>query len=689
MGNGGLGGTVGGSRARRLGGSANALVAAASLWWLVGRELPPGSDITGHLQRHEFAMRHLFAEGRFDGWFPGAMLGYQTFLLYGPGLTVLIGAVQVLTLGMLSAAGALKVVMVVAWLTIPWAVARLCHSLGLRPWTATAAGVLALGASSHRGGGLAGAFETGLAAQHVAMPLVLLALALAVDCALADVAVGAAAPRRLGMVLAGIALTHPLSLILLAQLVVPVVLTARLARGRRVRARHLVVAAAWAAGLGAWWWVPALAHRDLQGPATSWDLPGVLQHVRLLATGARGWQGIAGPVVASALLALVVGAAFRKRTDLIVLGLLPAASLGVLHTVHGALDLRHPVGMQLPNRGLVLVALLAAPAAAVAGERLLARLRWRPWVLWLVAAVVATSSLAGLHPPSSAEQRPDRAARVVADVVSAETPHGARFAYVGSGSKLGVPAPARWLAWASGVDGLAPFGPEYAPGAAPAMDALREPATGEGRDWVRRLRSLAVAVVVSASRDLDHELGRHPAAATAISTGAVTVWRIGDGGIVDADEVQVVAADPERHVLEVSHASARAAVPVALGYSPGWAARIDGAPVPTIRREDGRLALDLPAGTHVVELQFSEPWTGPVGRAVTLLAALTMVVTRRRPRRSRGTPELDAGSISRGDTIEPDPGGEHGHGSVPGLLPARVPGRTPAGLPDDPLARRR
>lgn len=90
-------------------------VAAWGLRWLVGPEIPPGIDVSGHLQRAEFAWDELFRRGRLDGWFPGSMLGYQAFLFYGPGLSLLVVAVQVCTLGTVSSAGALELVTVAGY----------------------------------------------------------------------------------------------------------------------------------------------------------------------------------------------------------------------------------------------------------------------------------------------------------------------------------------------------------------------------------------------------------------------------------------------------------------------------------------------------------------------------------------------------------------------------------------------
>src|SRR5262245_31552567 len=91
------------------------LTTAISLWTLrhaFGGGLLKGTDIVGTLERIQYGVHDVVASGRLDGWYPRSMVGYQEFLLYGPGLTWLVGAVGVSTLGLLSTAGALKVVII-------------------------------------------------------------------------------------------------------------------------------------------------------------------------------------------------------------------------------------------------------------------------------------------------------------------------------------------------------------------------------------------------------------------------------------------------------------------------------------------------------------------------------------------------------------------------------------------------
>lgn len=608
----------------------NVTIALWGVRWLRGPELSPGADVTGNLQRIEFAWG-LFGHGQIDGWFPGAMLGYQVHLFYGPGLAVAVGIVRLLSFGTISSAGALQFVLVAALVAVPWAVARLGRALGLRWWTAAAAGMFGLAVSSPRGGGVAGGFETALAAQQVAVPLVILAMALAIECLDLD---RKGSPLFLATTITVLALTHPLSLVLLG-LLGPVLLIAAWSLGRvdvRLMPR-LAIAAAWTAGLAACWWLPAMAHRDLRGPATSWDQPSVSEHLALLVTGDRGFVGPFGRFAVLSIVAAVLAGTWLRRRDLIVLGLLPVAALAVLHLAHGALGTTDPLGMQLPNRGLIYAALLAAPVSA----RILESIWPTRWsiVVWVSAAVIAAMSIQGLEPPTWATQHPTTELRETAVVLDAEVPDGARFAFVRGPFHLGVPAPERWLAWASGRPGLAPFGPEYAPGSGAAMAAPNAPPSGELTGWTNGLRALAVSHLVVVDPDLNVRLQGESGVSAGFVGPSLTVWELRSspghpvGSVVPADAARIISSGPDSHLIEVSSERARPSTSLAIGWSPGWRAWVDEIEIPTAKAADGRLSIDLPPGSHVIRLQFREPRTGGVGRVITALTVLLAVGTRK------------------------------------------------------------
>ena len=109
---------------------------------------PHGEDVMAYLVRADFALPHLVAHGRLDGWFPRFYLGYQEFLFNGPGVAWAMGAARGMTLGALSNAGALKVVGVMSFAALPVAMAFLARSLGLGRLAAGIAAVLSLLVSS-------------------------------------------------------------------------------------------------------------------------------------------------------------------------------------------------------------------------------------------------------------------------------------------------------------------------------------------------------------------------------------------------------------------------------------------------------------------------------------------------------------------------------------------------------------
>ena len=76
-------------------------------------------------------------------------------------------------------------------------------------------------------------------------------------------------------------------------------------------------------------------------------------------------------------------------------------------------------------------------------------------------------------------------------------------------------------------------------------------------------------------------------------------------------------------------------VQIAVPYSSGWTARVDGAPAPVLRCGVTYMGLALPEGTHTIEMTYVTPGLRP-GAAVTavsaLLAAILAIVTARRRR---------------------------------------------------------
>lgn len=642
------------------------VIAAWALRILPGGELAPGNDITGHLQRSSFGLREVFGRGHLDAWYPSSMLGYQLFLFYGPGLTVLIGLADLATLGMVSDAGALEMVLVATYVATPFAGARLARALGIQPVTAMAAGVLTLAAGSTRGGGIDGSFATGLAAQQVAMPLVILALALIVDRVnAASTGPGRGGPLPLAFTVTALALTHPLSLVVLA-LFAPVVLASVWVQGTFDRRgwRVLFAAAAWTVALSTWWWLPATVHSDLRGPVTSFTLPGVWEHVEMLVTGARGWRGIAGPIAALAVVSTLAHGVARRDRRALSLALVPLGAFGLLHLAHGALGIDNAVGRQLPNRGLVFVAVLATPAVAVNVEAWLeavpARIRDRlPPVapaaaVFVLLAAVTFRSVTTLEIGSVDRHRPVDDLRAAAQILADDVPDSARFAWVdGRSHDLGVPEPQRWLAWKADRSSLTPFGPEYAPGSGTVSVASNGPPRAAVDEWIDDVRLLGATHIVTGNEEKAALLRGSEHLEPLLESEVVALWRIASrpdrptGTLALTGISRVVGHDVNRYDVEVVR-DVTGPVEFALGYSPSWHATVDGRETVVRRSAHGRVELDLASGTHAVELRFREGVDGPAARAVSGLSLVVAVGWwgRQRRRRTRSEPVAETGSKS-------------------------------------------
>jgi hypothetical protein len=87
-----------------------------------------------------------------------------------------------------------------------------------------------------------------------------------------------------------------------------------------------------------------------------------------------------------------------------------------------------------------------------------------------------------------------------------------------------------------------------------------------------------------------------------------------------AGQVRVLDSTPERMRLQVS-AERPAWLVVGDAHYPGWAAWLDGQPVPIVRTNLAFKGLPVPSGEHLVELRL-EPRTLQIGLAITLLATL-------------------------------------------------------------------
>lgn len=589
-----------------------------------GPRAASGDDVMAQLVRTRWGIDHLLLHGRIDGWMPSFAVGYQEFLFFGPGFTWLLALVRLCTLGLVSNAGALKVVTVGSVAGFPLAVAFLARSYGLSRRAAGIASILGLLVNNPFGVGLSAVFSVALVPQQV-------------GAILACVCIGSvmrvlAEPRPRWVVLAATAsaalvVTHVISVfIVLAVLAVTVPVLWVSDRPGLAAVRHVALAAGGAAGLSAFWVVPFLAHRALHGPVTTWATPSL---------GARLAEIVQGTYLLRPHVAILVlvGAAFgvarvaRGHRWAAALVLTPPGFIALARVaIH-----RYPaneIAIQLENRGIGLVAVIAlfGLAAAVAWATR------RAGVVGDAAAVVLVLATAG--PWSRIAQQTPIAApgiRQAARIIARTVPPGARFAevrqYPADGNAAGVAHPDFWLAWASGKPALNEFNVESTLASSPAFTPehlLDHPADKDADDLARAGVTDVVAATTTAR---EHLLA---------SSRFSVVWQDGEWSVLalsgaadQPDPATQLATDgaasavlrragTEHLRIDVQAPSPTAAT-LAIGWSPRWRVRVNGHGAGAHRSADGLIALRLPAGASVVAVDWrADPWA-LLGAALTLL----------------------------------------------------------------------
>jgi hypothetical protein len=605
---------------------------------VVGGRPPAGEDVMAHLIRADFALPHLVARLRPDGWFPRMVLGQDEFLFNGPGLTWLVALLRALTLGALSTAGALKLVGVAGVVTLPPAVAFLARSYGLSRPAAGLAAVLSLLVSSPYGPGLQGLFTVGLIPNQIGAVLFCLALGAVVRAL--DGTRGGGVAVAAAVASAGLLVTHLVSALVLA-VFVGLTLAARAATGR-LSGRglgRLAVAAAGAGGLAAFWLVPMLAHRDLHGVYTGWDTPPLPSRLADVVTGhVLLPAGFAVVVVAGWLYQLRRSADRRAALVWVVVG---AAYLPLAYAV---LRLFGPgdVTLQLPNRGLGYVGLLAT--FAIAGPLASAAGRFgrngHAAVLVVAAAGVLAFAPGRSTPGQLAE--PHLELRAAAEALREVVPPGARFAtqrdWPAEVSRTGIIHPETWLARVSGRDTLNGYNLEAVstPDAAMVPDSIEADEPEVSAD---RLARYGVTHVVLTD---DRGAGR------LVASGRFRlVWRVApvvilaveprDGAPPPASLVDspvplsafLVDARAEHVGVDV-HTDRRAPVSLAVAWSPKWHGRLDRRAIALRRTNDGLIEADVPAGDHELRLDYRTDGWDRLGLGLTLLTITGMAVARRR-----------------------------------------------------------
>jgi hypothetical protein len=623
-----------------------ALWLTAGLW---GREPPSGDDTMAHLVRAQFTLDELVPHAQLDGWQPRFGLGYQQFLFYGPGFTWAVLLLHWLSLGLLSVAGAFKVAAIASFVALPLSVAYLAVSFGLGRRAAGLAAILVLGVSSPFGGvGLEGTFDIGLIPNQLGAAFTCLALGAMLRL------VTDPGPRRMmvaGIALAAVFVTHAISAVILAVLLVIILLT--FLGTERWQARlvpHLIGAFLLACGLAAFWLAPAFAHNDLRGALTSWDNPPLAERLadllagRLLFHGLLVWLLLAGWLFA-------VHRFQQRQPWALALVVTPFAYLWVAD-----LFLRwnpnNVVSMQLANRGLGYVGVLAilpfAALLAYGTTQLAERGRWRVATREAVAVLSAALLVVAVGGARRGEvvgqQTPTPQLRALAAQLATQVPEGARFVtqrdFPNERRITGVSHPDFWLPWASGRDTLNLFNIESSTSGWPGhvADHLTEQPPEETADELVRLGVTHVAVI--------NDQAAQPFLA---SSRFGTVWRSppmallavaprqgqpAPGSLLStplAAEARLVRAEPQHLVIEATTGEPTSAT-IAVAWSPKWHAGVNGRAAALGRSANGLLMLSLPAGTSTIELVFAPDVWDALGATLTglVFAALGGLAWRRR-----------------------------------------------------------
>ena len=438
---------------------AGPIVAVAIGIWITlpawGTRPIAGVDSIAHVMRVTFGVDRLILHGRHDGWFPAEHLGYQLYLIRGPGMSLVTALIKALSLNRLPTVAALNVALISSFVAFPLAVAFLARSSDLGRTASGLAAILSLLASNPYGNGIDGVFGQGFFENDVGAPYVPIVLG-----ALVRVANGGSPGWMLlgAATLALLLLTHtPSTLVLpaIAVLYVPWFL------GKRPGPAllRLGLTGVLAAGLAGFWLIPLLAHRDLVGTSVPGYGNFVMDvYVRQIIAGRLLFRPrVVWIVLAGWTFALVRAARGRWREPPTI-----AASAGYLalgHVLYHSFPA--PMSEAIAIRGLGYAGAIATfpLAALLAAMAIPLRLVGKALALALAAALAILSAAPLKYLVQPYPEAPTRL-REAAAMLARLVPPGSRFyapqyMFYWPDSVGGtIPAPDRWLSWQSGRNSL-------------------------------------------------------------------------------------------------------------------------------------------------------------------------------------------------------------------------------------------
>ena len=431
-----------------------------------GARPPAGDDVMALLIRADRGV-DITSGGHLDGWSPDFMLGYPQYLYYGPGFAWLIGIVRLLTFGLLSTEGALKVVDIVSFVAVGPAAAFLARAAGLSRRGAGVAAVLALAVDNVYGVGLAAIFTIALTPHQIAASLFCVALGASLR-TLVD-------PRRRWPVLVALSIgltivTHPITTLVLGMFLavgLPCLLLTDKLSARAVG--RLAAGGLTGLALAAFWVLPYVTHLGGRGEITAWGIPSIGDRVQAILEGKILFGPYVGWVVAGGMFYGLYRVVERRRWAGALVAV-PVAFMVFAHTLASRWP-RFELSPQLANRGLGYAGLLAIISLAALIGRLARPLGRAATPVALAAAVVLVVFVPGSPAPEAKQMgqavpQMYEAAERLHDLV----PDGARFVtqrdFPSEIERTGVSHPDFWLARVARRNTLNIFGIESSSSAA-------------------------------------------------------------------------------------------------------------------------------------------------------------------------------------------------------------------------------
>ena len=617
---------------RRLDGIVGPILAVAIAAWITlpawGVRPFAGVDVIAHVMRVTFGVEQLILHGRLDGWSPAEHLGYQLYLIRGPGMSWLTALIKAMSLNRLPTVAALNVAVLSSFVAFPLAVAFLARSSGLCRTASGLAALLSLLVSNPFGNGIEGLFGLGLLENQVGalyFPAVLGALIRVAN----GGSMGWALFGASGLAL--LLLTHTLSALVLpviAALYVPWFL------GRRPKPAllRLCLTGALAAGLAGFWLIPLLAHRDLVGTVVPGYGRSLLDiYIRHIIGGTLLFRPRVVWIVLAGWAFVLVRTARGHWRDLAAIAA-PAAYLALGHALYHFFP--SPMSEALAIRGLGYAGVIAIFPLATLLSEMARPLRLLGKALALaVAGALAILSAAPLR--QLVQPHPEAAPplREAAAMLARFVPPGARFytpqhLYYGPDSAGGaIPGPDRWLAWQSGRNSLSGLTLESSSTPWVAADAQRELDRRHPEVAADTLVRLGVSHVVAPTDALSDRLAASPRFAPIWRSSPLAVLAVRPRpGQPDPSSLlatarpawaQLESAEPE-HLRIAAWAEASTLSSIAVAWSPKWHGTLNGAPCALGRTPDGLIAVELPAGLSRLALDYRNDMWDRLGLAITL-----------------------------------------------------------------------